>query len=97
MSKKTPEELEAAIKKYNIDRKPLSMRQTRLALLNAGLLSQVESAIANLSEPAKSQVEIEWQYAKDVYRNDDWLVALASELGLSDQQVDEMFYDAYGL
>lgn len=97
MSKKTPEELEAAIKKYNIERKPLSMRQTRLALLNAGLLSKVENAIAGLSEPAKSQVEIEWQYAKDVYRNDDWLIALAGELGLSDQEIDDMFYAAYDL
>ena len=97
MSKKTPEELEAAIKKYNIDRKPLSMRQTRLALLNAGLLSKVEDAIANLPEPDKSKVEIEWQYAKDVYRKDDWLNTLGSELGLSETEVDEMFYNAYEL
>jgi len=97
MSKKTPEELEAAIKKYNIDRKPLSMRQTRLALLDAGLLSKVEDAIANLPEPDKSKVEIEWQYAKDVYRKDDWLNTLGSELGLSETEVDEMFYNAYEL
>jgi len=97
MSKKTPEELEAEIKKYNIDRKPLSMRQTRLALLDAGLLSKVEDAIANLPEPDKSKVEIEWQYAKDVYRKDDWLNTLGSELGLSETEVDEMFYNAYEL
>ena len=97
MSKKTPEELEAAIKKYSVDRKPLSMRQTRLALLNAGLLSQVEDAIAALAEPDKSQVQIEWQYAKEVYRNDDWLVALSEELGLSSSEVDDLFYNAYEL
>jgi len=97
MSKKTPEELEAAIKKYNIDRKPLSMRQTRLALLNAGLLSQVESAIANMAEPEKSKAKIEWEYASTVKRNDPWLISLGTELGLSEEQIDELFYNAYQL
>jgi len=97
MSKKTPEELEAAIKKYSIDRKPLSMRQTRLALLDAGLLSQVEDSIASLPEPDKSKAEIEWQYAKEVYRNDDWLISLSEELGLSSSEVDDLFYNAYAL
>ena len=73
------------------------MRQTRLALLNAGLLSQVEDAIAALAEPDKSQVQIEWQYAKEVYRNDNWLVALSEELGLSSSEVDDLFYNAYAI
>jgi len=97
MSKKTREEMESAIKKYHMERRPISMRQTRLALLNAGLLSKVEDAIAGLSDPDKSQLEIEWQYAKDVYRNDDWLNTLGSELGLSENEIDEIFYNAYEL
>jgi len=97
MSKKTKDQLEAAIKKYSIDRKPLSMRQTRLALLDAGLLSQVEDAIASLPEPDKSKAQIEWQYAKDVYRNDDWLIALSKQLGISSSEVDDLFYNAYEL
>jgi len=97
MSKKTPEELEAAIKRYEMERKPLSMRQTRLALLDAGLLSGVEDAIANLPEPDKSKAQIEWEYATSVKRHDPWLVSLATELGLSEEQIDELFYNAYQL
>jgi len=95
MSKKTPEELAAAIKRYEMERKPLSMRQTRLALLDAGLLSGVEDAIANMAEPEKSKAQIEWEYASTVKRNDPWLVALGTELGLSEEQIDELFYNAY--
>jgi len=97
MSKKTPEELAAAIKRYEMERKPLSMRQTRLALLDAGLLSKVEDAIANLPEPDKSKAQIEWEYATSVKRHDPWLVSLATELGLSEEQIDELFYNAYQL
>jgi len=95
MSKKTPEELAAAIKRYEMNRKPLSMRQTRLALLDAGLLSGVEAAIANMAEPEKSKAKIEWEYASTVNRHDPWLVRLRAELGLSEDQIDEIFYNAY--
>jgi hypothetical protein len=40
------------------------MRQARLALLGAGLLPQVETALNSLDEPYKSAALIEWEYAR---------------------------------
>jgi len=97
MSKKTQEELENAIKKYHVDRSPLTMRQTRLAFKNAGILSDVETAISNLSVEQRETAEIEWNYADRVYRNSEWLNNIASELGLTESDVDNLFYSGYEL
>jgi len=97
MSKKTPEELERAIRKYYVDRNPLTMRQTRLALKNAGLLSQVEDAITSLPTEEREVAEIEWNHADRVYRTSKWIQNIATELGLTDNEIDELFYSAYDL
>jgi len=97
MAKKTEAELEQAIKKYHVDRSPLTMRQTRLALKNAGLLSDVETAISNLTTEQREVAEIEWNYADRVYRNSEWLNNIASELGLTNSDVDDLFYSGYAL
>ncbi len=65
----------------------ISMRQARLALLGAGLLSQVNAAVAQLDETAK----IEWEYASEVKRDAPLVVGLAQALNLTDQQLDELF------
>lgn len=69
----------------------VSMRQARLALLQAGLLPQIDAAIASLTEPEKSGVSIEWEYAQEVKRHHAWVIALGQHLGLSDQQLDDLF------
>ncbi|TNE83545.1 MAG: hypothetical protein EP334_00540 [Gammaproteobacteria bacterium] len=69
----------------------VSMRQARLALLQAGLLSQIDAAISSLTEPEKSGVSIEWEYAQEVKRHHAWVIALGQQLGLSDQQLDDLF------
>ncbi|TNF09389.1 MAG: hypothetical protein EP323_00375 [Gammaproteobacteria bacterium] len=69
----------------------VSMRQARLALLQAGLLPQIDAAIASLTEPEKSGVSIEWEYAQEVKRTHAWVIALGQQLGLSDQQLDDLF------
>jgi len=97
MAKKTQTELETAIKKYHVDRNPLTMRQTRLALKNAGLLADVETAISNLSTEEKEVAEIEWNYADRVYRSSEWLNNIASELGLTESEIDDLFYTAHEL
>ena len=66
-------------------------RQARLALLGAGLLSNIETAIAALEEPIKTAVTVEWEYATHVDRNSPWVSQLASVLGLNDQQLDQLF------
>lgn len=65
-------------------------RQVRLLLLQQGLLSQVEALIASSDEATK----ITWAYASEFKRNDPLLEALATQLGLTSQQVDQFFIAA---
>ena len=69
----------------------VTMRQARLALLQQGLLANVETAIASMSEPDRSQVSIEWEYASTVERTSPWISAMASALGLTEEQMDNLF------
>lgn len=79
-------------------RKPVpqivTMRQARLALLQAGLLSQVDAAINAMAEPDRSAAQIEWEYATEVKRSSGLVQSLAVGLNLSDQQVDDLFKKA---
>lgn len=69
----------------------VSMRQARLALLDQGLLSNVDAAIASLAEPQKSQVQIEWEYSQTVVRDRPFVALLGGALGLDDSQLDDLF------
>lgn len=72
----------------------VSMRQARLALLGAGLLSSVDAAIAALPSPAKEAAQIEWDYASEVQRDNALIASLASGLGLTEAQIDDLFITA---
>lgn len=65
----------------------VSMRQARLALLQSGLLATVDAAIASGTEADK----ITWEYATEVNRSDALVDNLSVALGLSEQQLDELF------
>lgn len=82
----TPEELKARVPTV------VTMRQARLALLQAGLLSQVGAAIAAIEDPVQRQaVQIEWEYATEVDVTHPWVQALTTALGLSEAQLDALF------
>jgi len=68
-----------------------SMRQARLALAGAGLLSAVDTAIAGLPEEARNVVSIEWEYASVVDRDSPWMGDMAAALGMTDEQLDDLF------
>lgn len=72
----------------------VTMRQARLALLGAGLLNLVEASIEALEEPLKTQVKIEWEYSAVVERNSALVQQMASSLGLSGSQLDQLFLQA---
>lgn len=72
----------------------VSMRQARLALLGAGLLSQVDAAIASLPSPQKEAATIEWEYAQEVQRYHGLVPAMAQALGMADAQIDNLFFAA---
>ena len=67
----------------------ITMRQARLYLLDAKLLSQVDSIVSQ-----NEAWKIEWEYATDVVKNSPLVVALASQLDLSAEAIDTMFNEA---
>lgn len=69
----------------------ISMRQARLALLSNGLLNSVSGVIEGMSEPEKSEAQIEWEYASEVRRDSKLVKSLSVALGLSDDAVDDLF------
>ncbi len=79
---------------FNREGMVVSMRQARLAMLNSGILGNVEAALAAMVSPEKEQAEIEWQYSTTVERNSPLITLLAPGLNLSDDEVDELFRQA---
>lgn len=85
----TKEEEDAAIE---ADRKSkvsqvVTARQIKLALLQTGLLDNIEAAVAQ----AGRAVKIEWEYATEFSRNWPTLYAMQASLGLTDRQLDDLF------
>lgn len=75
----------------------VTMRQARLALLGAGLLAQVNTAVANMPGAEGAAAHIEWEYAQEVRRNSALVAGLSAALGLADTQLDALFVAAAGL
>lgn len=65
----------------------ITIRQARLALHAAGLLDDVEAAIATAGRAA----QIEWEYASVFRRDNPVLTAMQSALGLTDEMLDQLF------
>ena len=69
----------------------VSMRQARLALFQDGLLYQVQTAIDAMAEPAKTTTQISWDYATAINRDDDLVIQLSAQLGLTSDDLDALF------
>ena len=69
----------------------VTMRQARLALLSASLLSQVNSAIDSLPEPDKTAAKIDWEYSAVVQRSSGLVPAMGSALGMTEAEIDALF------
>jgi hypothetical protein len=68
----------------------VTMRQARLALLQANLLDQTNAAV----QSAGAAAQITWEYASSIERNDPLLLQLQSVLGLTSDQMDQLFITA---
>lgn len=73
----------------------VTMRQARLALLEAGLLGAVSTVINSLPSPQKEAAEIEWEYAQEVERHAGLVSVLGPALGLTEAQLDALFISAW--
>lgn len=71
----------------------ITIRQAKLALLAAGLLDDVDSAVAS----ADRATQIEWEYATEVHRSWPTISAVATVAGLTSEQVDNLFIAASNL
>lgn len=72
----------------------VTMRQARLALLNEGLLANVDAAISAMPSPAREAAQIDWEYASEVSRSSPLIAALGPSLGLDDAAIDALFIAA---
>jgi len=91
----TPEQIEA---NYQASiPQSVTMRQARLALLGAGLLSSVDAAIAAMPEPDKTAAQITWEFAATVDRGFGMVPQLAAALGMTELQIDALFVAAAAL
>lgn len=75
----------------------VTMRQARLALLQAGKFAAVDAAIDALAEPTKTAARIEWEYSGTVRRHQPLVLALAPALGLDEAALDALFIAAESL
>lgn len=69
----------------------VTMRQARLALLQQELLTQVNDAVASMPGAQGEAVRIEWEFSSTVERNRPLVQALAASLGLTSQELDDLF------
>jgi hypothetical protein len=72
----------------------VSMRQARLALLSAGLLTTVNATIAAMPDVAGDAARIEWEYAQEVRRDSPMVSGLSVILTLDETTIDDLFIAA---
>jgi hypothetical protein len=68
----------------------VTQKQARLALLGAGLLTQVDAAVT----AAGGAAQITWEYADVIKRTDSLIVNIGTSLGLTSAQIDALFATA---
>jgi hypothetical protein len=83
----TPEEMKALVPQV------ISMRQARLALLAADQLTAADAAVA----AAGGAAQIEWEYAAEVRRDHPLIAGIGGALGLTEEEIDELFKAAGAL
>lgn len=76
----------------------VTRRQARQALLLAGLLDSIEPAIAAIPDTTQRRLaQIEWDDSQNFERQRPLLISLATGLGLTSAQLDQLFVTASGL
>lgn len=74
--------------------KLVTMRQARLALLAAGLLDDVNAALAAAPGTEGAAARIEWEYSNIIDRDSPLVAAFAAALALTEAQLDALFAQA---
>lgn len=72
----------------------ITPRQGLIVLSRAGLLESVQEAISVMEGTSGKEARIEWEYATYWARNWPLLESVASGLGLTSEQIDDLFIQA---
>ena len=88
-------ETEKAEYKKSLVPDSVTTRKGRIALHRAGLLSQVDTAILAIpDESIRTEAKIEWEYAQTIDRDSPFTLLLGNALGLTEDQLDDLFISA---
>ena len=91
----TPEQ---KYEQYLLSLKALTRRQFKLALLNEGLLNQVETSINNIEDTTeRARMQIEYTEANEFHRTSEAVLTMITLLGLNEDQVNTMWEKALTL
>jgi hypothetical protein len=70
----------------------VSARQIRTAIVLSGLsIATIEAALDGLSEPTRTVAIIAWDHSNLYFRKNPLIVALAPAIGLSEEQLDDLW------
>jgi hypothetical protein len=72
----------------------VTMRQARLALHKHGHLVKIQPAINALDDPPRTEAQIEWDYSNSVRRVSVFTDIIGSAIGLTAEQMDDLFIEA---
>ena len=83
---------------YLASLRPLTRRQFKLTLLENGLLDQIENSISAIEDDqTRALIQIEYTEATEFHRTSDSVAYMCQLLGLTDEQVDQMWEHALTL
>ena len=80
---------EVAKRKEELKVKVITPLQLKLQLHAMGLLDEVEAMVL-----ADKTMQLYWEYVLEIQRDHPILVAMTTQLGLTDKQIDNMFLKA---
>jgi hypothetical protein len=69
----------------------VTMRQARLALLQAGRLEAVNAAILEMPGIDGEAARVEWEYAQEIRRDNPLIAAVAKQMGMDEAALDALF------
>lgn len=69
----------------------VTMRQARLALLQAGKLDAVDAAIASMTGTAGAEAQIAWEFSSMVERLQPLVLSIGAGLNMTEQEIDDLF------
>ncbi len=83
---------------YQASLRPLTRRQFKLALLENGLLDQIENSISAIEDDqTRARIQIEYTEATEFHRTSNSVMYMCQLLNLTDDQVDQMWEQALTL